>query len=95
LPWALISVIISLKVAPSQETTITSRHFWSIRWECIWVFMYCWYLACIWMIHGSAWFPLTIMRTPSTVPSMESSSLTSSLAASRESLMASDLPLRP
>jgi len=35
-----------------------------------------------------------MIRTPSTVPSRESSSLSSSLAASRDSLMASDLPLR-
>lgn len=73
---------------------MTSRHLWSMRCECIWVLMYSWYLAWIWMIQGSAWLPLTMIRTPSTVPSREPSSLSSSLAASRDSLMASDLPLR-
>ncbi len=56
--------------------------------------MYSWYLAWIWMIQGSAWFPLTMIRTPSTVPSRDPSSFISPLAASNDSLIASDLPFK-
>ena len=52
-------------------------------------------LAWIMLIQGSAWFPRTMIRTPSTVPSMASSSLMSARAALIDVRTASDLPESP